>query len=103
MDDDGVIQWLVYAVFVLVTGLMTLWNTHIGGRIGRTEQECKTNREDIHEIDSELKDKLDRKFTELNERLEARRLETKKDIRDLHMKLDKGHSDILTEIKNGRS
>lgn len=102
-DAEGVIQWLVYVVIALCTSLFSVWNKHIVTRLSKAEKRTDENTDRIHDFDKSMKDHVNAKFSELDQKLEARRLETKQDVRDMHKKIDSGHSEILKEIRNGHS
>jgi len=78
---DGLINWLIYLVVGLVSLALGSIQKHFSGRLKKVEDEVDGNR-DVCE-----------------ERLEARRLEIKKDFRLLHEKVDKNHIAVMGAIR----
>lgn len=97
---EGLTKYLAEAIGGLFMLLWVAVTSNFGRRISRVEKAVGDNQNDIRHVDGELKRHVDEKFAALDKKLEARRLETKADVRDLHQKIDAGHGEILREIRS---
>jgi len=100
--DDVLTPYLFEIVGALIVALWATVTASFGRRISKVEEFVIANRKQIQLVDDELKDKIDLKFRQLDKRLEYRRLETKQDVIELRKEMQRGHSEILKELKSHR-
>jgi len=100
--DDGLTKYMFEIVGALIVALWATVTASFGHRINKLEEFVISNRRQIQSVDDDLKDKIDLKFRELDKRLEYRRLETKQDVIALRKEMQRGHSEILKELKSHR-
>jgi hypothetical protein len=102
---SGLVNWLSYLVITLVSLVWVGVQKRFGDRLTKVEKRSDRNLESLHDQDLNMRVHVDMKFSELDtkidKKLEARRLETKEDVRVLHAKIEGGHAEILRELRKG--
>ena len=98
VDEDGVIQWLVYIVIALVSSIFAGWNKYILGRIGRVEKKASASEDSVQEIKLGIEKRFSEHEKEERDRDERHAADVTREFKELRSDVNTGHTAILQEV-----
>ena len=96
--NDGILDWLIWAILFLVSAFLTLWNKVITGRLSKVEKKTSTNVDVIHAVQLSISQRFAEHEKEERDRDEAHSREVREEFKELRAHVEKGHREILKKI-----
>jgi len=100
LDEQGVIEWLLYAVMALVTTLFGIWNKHISGRIKKIEDTQDNQWSAIHRAELNLNKQFADHEIEERDRDANHAADVSREFKELRQEINTGHNAILKEVNS---